>query len=249
VTKEITGSKADGLQIRVRAMSCRWSVRGTLHGIQHRYDLGPVVEGDEALAEARMRAGRVREMLRRGMNPDQQIAAWLTGASRTSSSSCSSPPKPAAAPFWAWETAKANFLAFTLAHRRAATHRDYKGKLNTPELDRFAGRRVANIERNEIIQAIADINARGVEDQARGVKRTVNRMRNWLADGPRQAETGVTPNLLLKWSNPEAFRLAVLSPIRSPCKYTSPQTTISAMRPSSPCRRARSRPSRRWTRP
>ena len=213
VTKEITDSKADGLQIRIRPTSCRWSVRGTLHGTQHRYDLGAVTKGEEALAQTRQRAGRVREMMRAGMNPDWQVAAWLTGVSLDQQLRLFEPPKPAESPSWTWEVAKANFLAFTLQHRRAATHRDYRGKLNTAELDRFAGRKVSDIGRNEIIAAVTAINDRGVEDQAKGVKRTVSRMWNWLSDGPRQAETGVTPNLLLKWSNPESNKPEIGDPM------------------------------------
>jgi len=213
LTKEWTDRKADGLQIRIRPTSCRFSVRGTLHGKQHRYDLGDVVEGDDALAEARSRAGKVREMLRRNINPDQQVAVWLTGVSLDNQLKLFVPPPPAERPSWTWETAKANFLAFTLDHRRPATHRDYKGKLNTIELDRFAGRRVADMGRNEIIQAVTDINKRGVEDQAKGVKRTLSRMWNWLADGPRQEETSVTPNLLLEWSNPESNKKEIGDPM------------------------------------
>jgi hypothetical protein len=199
LTLDITDRKADGLQLRVRPTSCRWSVRGTLHGTQHRYDLGAVTEGEDALAETRQRAGRVREMLRAGMNPDQQVAAWLTGVSLDNQLKLFEPPKPAAAPSWTWEVAKANYCAWLLEHRRSATERDYRNKLETVELDRFAGKRVADLTRNEICQAVDDIMLRGVESQAKGCKRVLSAMWSWLADGTRQEQTSVVPNLLLNW--------------------------------------------------
>jgi hypothetical protein len=85
--KDLTDTKVDGLQIRVRLDYCRWRIRGTLHGKQKSYDLGPVMldaepfDGGVSLNDARSRGAKVREMLRANMNPDAQVAAWAAGVS------------------------------------------------------------------------------------------------------------------------------------------------------------------------
>jgi integrase len=143
-------------------------------------------------------------MLKAGMNPDQQIGAWAAGVSLDNQLKLFVPPAPAEKPSWTWEVAKTNFLQHLVDGRRKDTHRDYKQKLGTPELDRFAGRQVAGMSRNEILGAVDAIHARGVESMAAGVLRTVSSMWTWLADSRRQEETGVEPNLLLKAKPPDS---------------------------------------------
>lgn len=209
---DTTDSKVDGLQIRARPSYCRWRVRGTLHGKQRSYDLGDVVEGDAALAEVRSRATKVREMLRAGMNPDQQVAAWLSGVSLDNQLKLFQAAPPAERPSWTWEEAKAAFLRHLEDGRRPATLRDYRQKLGTPELARFNGRQVAGITRNELLSAIDAIHARGVEAVAKGVLRTVSSMWSWLADSRRQEQTGVEPNLLLKAKPPDSNKAELGDP-------------------------------------
>ena len=81
-----TDSKSHGLQLRVKPTSVRWSVRVMLHGNQKRYDLGPVVDGDESvgglcLEDARARANTVSEMARKGHNPESFLGACAAGIS------------------------------------------------------------------------------------------------------------------------------------------------------------------------
>jgi integrase len=209
---DTTDSKVDGLQIRARPSYCRYRVRGTLHGKQRSYDLGDVVEGDAALAEVRSRATKVREMLRAGMNPDAQVAAWLSGVSLDNQLKLFAAAPPAERPSWTWEAAKAAFLQHLEDGRRPATLRDYKQKLGTPELNIFAGRKVAGITRNELLGAVDAIHERGVEAVAKGVLRTVSSMWTWLADSRRQEQTGVEPNLLLKAKPPDSNKAELGDP-------------------------------------
>ncbi len=84
---DVSDSRINGLQLRVKPSSVRWSVRVRLHREQKRYDLGPAVEDDQnieglPLPGARARAMRVCEMARNGHDPATFLAAIAGGIRR-----------------------------------------------------------------------------------------------------------------------------------------------------------------------
>jgi len=214
-------AKADGLmpglQLRAQPTGARWTVRARLHDKQRRWDIGGVCEGDEdvdglaCLTTARSRAMRVKEMCRKNLNPDSVVREFTTGISIIRQEAFAAKKEP---PSWLYEKAKEEFLVHITAKKRADTHRDYNGKLRTPELDRFNGRPVASITRNQILTAVAAIHGRGAETMAEGVLRVLKSMWTFLADGERQEQTSVVPNLLLRAKAPDRTRNEIGDPNR-----------------------------------
>jgi integrase len=208
---DVSDSRVAGLQLRVKPLGVRWSMRARLHGDQKRYDLGPAVTGDVdvgglSVDGARSRASRVAEMVRNGHNPAVYLAATATGVSlETQRKIEAARPKPS----WTWETAKANFLAEVERTNREDTHRDYKGKLRPSELDRFNGRMVDGITRNEMAAAVAAVHARGAEAMSEGMVRTIKRFFNWLSESVRQDETSVADGVMTKLEAPPRTRSEV----------------------------------------
>lgn len=203
-------AKADGLmpglQLRAQPTGARWTVRARLHDDQRRWDIGGVCDGDEdrdgraCLTTARSRAMRVKELCRKNINPDAVVREYTTGLSMARQEALAAKKEP---PSWPFELAREKFLANALEKKRRDTYRDYHGKLGAPELDRFNGRPVASITRNQILMVIAAIHARGAETMAEGVLRVLKSMWTFLADGTRQDETSVVPNLLLHAKAPD----------------------------------------------
>lgn len=214
-------AKADGLmpglQLRAQPTGARWTVRGRLHDKQRRWDIGGVCEGDEdtdglaCLTTARSRAIRVKEMCRNNLTPDYVVREFTTGISIIRQEALAVKKGP---PSWLYEKAKEEFLAHILAKKREDTHRDYTGKLKPPELDRFNDLPVAAITRNQILMAVAAIHGRGAETMAEGVLRVLKSMWTFLADGERQEQTSVVPNLLLRAKAPDRTRNEIGDPNR-----------------------------------
>jgi integrase len=183
-------------------------MRTALHGKRTRFDLGPAVAGDAdvgglSVDGARSRASRVAEMVRNGHNPAVYLAATATGVSiETQRKVEAARPKPS----WTWEHAKKAFLAEVERTNREDTLRDYKGKLRPSELDRFSGRNVDGITRNEMAAAVAAVHARGAEAMAEGMVRTIKRFFNWMAEAVRQDETSVADGVMLKLEAPPRTR-------------------------------------------
>lgn len=211
---DVSDSRVAGLQLRVQPTGVRWSMRTRLHGDQHRYDLGPAVKGAVdvgglSVDGARARATRVAEMARNGQNPATFLAALVTGVSletriKIEAKAAAEAAKPK--PSWSWEAAKAAFLAEVKRSNRLDTHRDYRGKLQPAELDRFNGRPVCEITRNEMAAAIAAVHARGAEAMSEGMVRVVKRFWSWLAEAVRQDETSVADGVMLKLQAPPRTR-------------------------------------------
>lgn len=211
---DVADGRIAGLELRVRPRSVRWSMRTTLHGKRTRFDLGPAVAGDDdvgglSVDAARARAARVAEMTRNGHNPATFLAALATGVSlETQLRVEAARPKPS----WTWEDAKREFLAEVLRTRREDTHRDYRGKLQPAELDRFSGRLVSGITVDEMADAIAAVHKRGAETMAAGMVRVVKRMFSWLAETGRQQRTSVADGAMIKLKAPESTRSEVGEP-------------------------------------
>jgi len=208
---DVSDSRIAGLQLRVKPLSVRWSVRVRLHGDQKRFDLGPAVAGDEdvgglSVDGARARAARVAEMARNGHNPAVFLAALATGVSiETQRKIEAERPKPS----WTWEAAKTAFLAEVKRTNREDTHRDYRGKLQPAELSRFDGRMVDTITRNEMAAAVAAVHARGAEAMSEGMVRVIKRFWSWLAEAVRQDETSVADGVMLKLQAPPRTRVEI----------------------------------------
>jgi integrase len=210
-TYDVSDSRGNGLQLRVKPTSVRWSARVMLLGNQKRYDLGPAVEGDESvgrlsLTGARTLAMRVSEMARKDQNPASFLAAFASGVSvETHLKREAARPKPS----WTWQKAKEEFLADVKRSRREDTHRDYRGKLRVPELSRFDNRMVNTITRNDVAAAIADVHARGAEAMAEGMVRVIKRFWSWLAEAVRQDTTNVQDGVMTKLQAPERTRVEI----------------------------------------
>ena len=214
-------AKADalmpGLQLRAQPTGARWTVGARLNDLQRRWDIGGVCEGDEdvdglaCLTTARSRAIRVKEMCRNDLTPDYVVREFTTGMSIVRQEALAVKKAP---PSWLYEKAKEEFLTHVLAKKRADTHRDYTGKLRPPELDRFNGHAVASITRNQILMTVAAIHGRGAETMAEGVLRVLKSMWTFLADGERQEQTSVVPNLLLRAKAPDRTRNEIGDPHR-----------------------------------
>jgi integrase len=208
---DVSDSRVSGLQLRVKPLSVRWSLRARLHGNQKRYDLGPTVEGEEdidglSLLTARARAMRIVEMVRKGQNPDTFLKALAAGVSIESQLKREAArPKPS----WTWEKAKTEFLAEVKRANREDTHRDYRGKLRPAELTRFDGRQVNTITRNEMAAAIGEVHGRGAEAMSEGMVRVIKRFWNWLAEAGRQDETNVADGVMLKLVAPPPTRVEI----------------------------------------
>ncbi|MGC0326697.1 hypothetical protein ABIG06_007326 [Bradyrhizobium sp. USDA 326] len=208
---DVSDTRINGLQLRVKPTSVRWSVRVRLHGEQKRYDLGPAVEGDQnieglSLPGARARAMRVCEMARNGHDPATFLAAIAGGVSiETQLKIKAEKPKPS----WTWQKAKQEFLAEIKRSRREDTHRDYRGKLLPKELARFEDRMVNCITRNEVAAAIADVHSRGAEAMAEGMVRVIKRFWSWLAEAVRQDQTNVADGVMMKLYAPPRTRVEI----------------------------------------
>lgn len=208
---DISDSRVAGLQLRVKPLSVRWSMRVRLHGAQRRYDLGPAVVGDEdvdglSVNGARSRAARVAEMARHGQNPATYLAAIATGVSMETRIRIEAErPKPS----WSWEKAKQEFLTEVKRSNRLDTHRDYRGKLQPAELARFDGRMVNTITRNEMAAAVASVHLRGAEAMSEGMVRVIKRFWNWLAEAIRQDETSVADGVMIKLEAPPRTRIEI----------------------------------------
>ncbi|MCE4226686.1 integrase family protein [Methylobacterium sp. C25] len=204
VLRDVGGPEAEqrdpdcpGLVLRVRPRSgARWSYKGRLHGREKRWDLGQVVATRDSLADIRGQAARIREALRKNIDP---MAATFEA-----------PPivKPPAS--WDWEAGVEAFLAQIQRTRRPDTLTDYRRILrNTKELNVFHGRPLAGIEREEIAGAIRIIHERGVESHAAHVLRVVRSFWTWLSEDGQRKRSLVEPNLLYRLRPPEKTRSEV----------------------------------------
>ncbi|UGB26135.1 Arm DNA-binding domain-containing protein [Methylorubrum sp. B1-46] len=183
-----------GLVLRVRPRAgVRWSYKGRLHGKEKRWDLGPAVATRDGIAAVREKAARIREDLRRNLDPM---------ASKTDTPPIVAPPAS-----WNWEAGVAAFLVHIARTRRPDTYTDYRRILeNTKELRVLHGRRIADIEREDIAAAIRTIHERGVESHAAHVLRVVRSFWSWLAGDGQQRLSRVQPNLLYRLQPPERTR-------------------------------------------
>ncbi|EIG62925.1 hypothetical protein Bra1253DRAFT_07870 [Bradyrhizobium sp. WSM1253] len=242
---DVSDGRVAGLELRVRPLGVNWSMRTMLHGKRTRFDLGPAVAGQDdvgglSLDTARARAGQVRQMARNNINPEHYLAALATGvsiethlkiAAERAEAAKPEPPKP---PSWTWEVAKTNFLAEVLRTRREDTHRDYRGKLQPTELDRFSGRLVSEITRNEMAKAISAVHARGAETMAKGMVRVVKRMWNWLSEPVRQDDTSVPDGVMVRLSAQDATRVEVGEPKRARPEAKPPEQKAKNTAPPPP---------------
>jgi integrase len=109
------------------------------------------------------------------------------------------PPEVKLPPSISWEEAKKSFLAEVERKNAETSLKDYKGKLNLPELRRFNGKPVSGITIELMSEAIAAIHARGVEPMAEGTARVVSAMWTFLTNpvnrGRTSAKKGEMANL------------------------------------------------------
>ena len=187
-----------GLALRVGKSGCRWSLRLRWGDQQRRWDLGAVAERDHegiVLQTARNWALEAKEQARRGIYPEPFLDR-LTG--RTAPSASSARPRK---PEMRWEAAVATFLNVLYdpnqpeaATHRPATRKDYASKLQTVELNRFRGRPVAAITREEIAEAV-NTTCKRAYDMGCGSLRSLKSFYGWLRDPARVRETGVTVSI------------------------------------------------------
>jgi hypothetical protein len=187
-----------GLALRVGKSGCRWSLRLRWGDQQRRWDLGAVAERDHegiVLQTARNWALEAKEQARRGIFPGPFLDR-ITG--RTAPSASAARPRR---PEMRWEAAVESFLdgLYNPKKPEAATHRpatrkDYASKLQTLELNRFRGRPVGAISREEIAEAV-NTTCKRAYDMGCGSLRSLKSFYGWLRDPARARETGVTVSI------------------------------------------------------
>lgn len=161
------------------------SYKGRPHGREKRWDLGQVIATRDSLADVRSQAARIREALRKNIDP---MAATLEA-----------PPIVVPLASWDWEAGVEAFLAHVQRTRRPDTYTDYRRILrNTEELKVFQGRRLADIQREEVAAAIRIIHERGVESHAAHVLQVVRSFWTWLSNDGQRKRSLVEPNLLFR---------------------------------------------------
>lgn len=214
VYKDFTDVRATGLMLRVRPAGARWTVRGTLHGVQKRYDLGPATDArtDDGslicLDTARARAMEIRAVIATERDP-AVILAFLRGG-KTAADQLrqaetdallerrKAAEAEAAAQTWTWEAAKLAYFAEVHNSNRPATLRDYRQKLSVPEFDmRFAGRLVCEITDVEVAEAYDELFDKDPPKygQADGSLRVIKAFWSFLASAGRRSKTGVEKDL------------------------------------------------------
>jgi hypothetical protein len=206
MTADRSDAETPGLQLRIRPSGVRWSVRGRLSGREIRYDLGPAIEVD--IDEARLRARRVREMMRQGQDPASHIQSMLTGEPVQPKSA---KDKKAAAERWTFRETRDAFLLWMRPTRRDATIADYRKKLHMKEFDEYLDRHIATISRAEIAATIETISKRGIPS-AEGALRTIKSMWNWASEPVREEKTGLSVDLLRRVKAPERPSIEAGSP-------------------------------------
>jgi integrase len=212
---EISDLQCGGLQLRVRR-SVAWTVRSRLWGKQRRWAIG----GPETKPDvARERAGEVKGWCRRGMDPEMLVTEYMTGVPITHQTRVGG-ERPV--PSWGWTKSVDAFLEQIRGHRSPDTYDDYArtlgGKMRldenkrhsrVPELDRFEGKDVASITREDVAKCVADVCNRA-HRTGEHLKSVMGSMWTFLADDCRREETSVVPNLLLRLKAPERPRPAIV---------------------------------------
>ncbi|QDM22748.1 integrase family protein [Tardiphaga sp. vice154] len=218
---DVSDTHTKGLMLRIKPSGARWCVRGTLRGVQVRYELGhatgnKIDDGPAACLEtARRRCMEIRAKLAQDMDPAKIIAWMLRGPEgikedeeierkrvaqeaerlRLVAEAEADAIEAATPRTWNWEEAKAAFWIEKERANRDGTLRDYKIKLNVPEFtQRFTGRLVSDITDVEIAEAYAEIFARA-EPMADGCLRTIKAFWSFLSAAHRRSLTGVSADL------------------------------------------------------
>jgi integrase len=209
---EKTDPQCPGLQLRVRGGDVSWAVRARLFGKQRRWVVGNAETKPDV---ARERAAEVKSWCRRGQNPEKLVTEFQTGISIAYQVRIAGERPP---PSWPWQQSVDKFMEHILAVRSPETYDDYGGTLGArkrqkpterlamvPELQRFAGRDVAGISREEIAECVADVFRRN-ESAGSHLKRVLGSMWTFLGDDSRRRQTSVPANLLLRLKTPESTR-------------------------------------------
>jgi integrase len=205
---ELSDLRCGGLQLRVRG-SVTWTVRSRLWGKQRRWTIG----GPETKPDiARERAGEVKGWCRRGMDPAMLVTQYMTGVPIANQARIGG-ERPIRS--WSWLKAVDEFLKHIQKHRSPDTYDDYArtlgGKMRldenkrhskVPELERFVGKDVAAIAREDVATCVADTCTRA-QRTGEHLKSVLGSMWTFLADDCRRKETSVAPNLLLRLKPPE----------------------------------------------
>lgn len=206
VTADRSDPEPPGLALRIKPSGVRWAYRGRLYGHLRRWDLGTAIDVDPD--EARSRARRVREWLKKGIDPAPHLQAMLTGEPVEPTNAKA---KKDAAERWTFRETRDAFLLWMQPTRRTATIDDYRKKLHMREFDEYLDRHIATISRAEIAVTIETISKRGIPT-AEGALRTVKSMWNWASEPVREEKSGLTVDLLRRVKAPERPSIEVGSP-------------------------------------
>jgi integrase len=214
--QDIYDSHTTGLMLRVRGKPS-FSFKCRHHGKERRFHLGTAVAGDEdngagiCLDTARTWSMRIKLLCHpkaKPSDPLKHIVAWRLGTTLERMEAALPPPVPVEKPSITWEEAKASYLAEVERANAYTSHRDYKIKLNVPELQRFNGKPVSQITIEQMSTAIADIHARGKESMAEGTARVVSAMWTFLGNAVNRSRTHVPKNEMLGLKAPNRSRKA-----------------------------------------
>lgn len=181
-----------GLTLRVRGAKVSWTFRGPrLGGKNRRWYIGDHLVTPK---DARQRAWAVRTRIGQGLDPSMMLTELVTGVAAAEQLDLRVENKPS----WEWSAAISTYLAAIATNVRAATVEDYRRTLeNTPEFSKFKGRKVCDILREEIEEAVEKVRLRGVKTHHKKVLVETRRFFGWLGEGARRRQTSVPENFLL----------------------------------------------------
>ncbi len=201
-TVELRDAGAKGLILRVWGKDkWAWALRRQLHGRMYRLDLGTVWSLDEArgiaaAADGIIRSGQipfdVSDDGKRSEPPrwyQDKLRAKLgqTPLSKETPRAPKETPKPQS---MRWEDAVEEYLAEVSRTRRSSTVVAYRSCLSIGEMQRFRGRMVRDITRQEIAEVVREIYARA-ERQAETTVVAVRRLYSYLGSDDMNGRTGV----------------------------------------------------------
>ena len=200
---EIRDAACPGLVLRLRGGNARWSIRGRLGKSNRRWDIGGP---DVAPEEARRRAWRLKDHLKKKLDPSALVREWVTGVTVERQQLASDRASIR------WEMARGKFLDHVLKTRRIATYDDYKKTLvNTPEIARFAGRPVSTIKDTDVAELLADVHKRS-ESGSEHLQRILSSMWTHLALPENRKTTSVAPRVIRDVRAPERTRREIGDP-------------------------------------
>lgn len=187
---ELTDSKSQGLELRVRPRGTMWCYRFKVAGSSKRLTIAAV--DLLSIAEARQVASDAAAVNRSGgMLDDQWMVQRLVQLGKIEAV-----PEPQKV-LWTFSEGRAEWLAEIERTRSEGTLVDYSQILKSKDLAHLDDRQLHSITRQEIAEIIKAVHKSGRESHSEHVLRVVRPFWNWLAEDGQFSQSGVEPGLTL----------------------------------------------------